>query len=165
MPNIYNPDFDEPREHPGFRVRRARLGHQLGTERIGLSVWELPPGEAAYPYHFHFGEEEVLLVLEGRPSLRTPRGWSRLERGAAVHFPIGEEGAHQLVNDTGELVRLIAISSQGTADVVVYPDEGKVGAADRRGDGTAFKKTFRLADEADYHEGVVPPEVGHVDPA
>lgn len=53
MANIDKPNFDEPREREGFRARRARIGHQLGTERIGISLWELPPGQKAYPYHFH----------------------------------------------------------------------------------------------------------------
>jgi uncharacterized cupin superfamily protein len=57
VPNIEDPDF-QPREGapPGFRAFRARLGYELGSERIGASVWKLPPGEAAYPYHFPIGE-------------------------------------------------------------------------------------------------------------
>jgi alpha-1,2-mannosyltransferase len=43
------PLFDEPREHPGFRALRARLSRQAGAQRLGLSLWELAPGEAAYP--------------------------------------------------------------------------------------------------------------------
>src|SRR5690349_24144675 len=105
MPNLHRPTFDEPREHDGFRCRRARLGHQLGTERVGLSLWELPPGQAAYPYHFHLAEEEVLVVLAGTPDLRTPDGWRRLEDGDVVRFPVGEQGAHQLVNRTADVVR------------------------------------------------------------
>jgi hypothetical protein len=38
--NINDPIFDEPREHPGFRARRARLSRQAGSERLGLSLWE-----------------------------------------------------------------------------------------------------------------------------
>lgn len=53
VPNIYEPEFDEPREREGFRARRARVGHQLGKEKVGISVWEIPAGEKAYPYHFH----------------------------------------------------------------------------------------------------------------
>jgi hypothetical protein len=42
MPNIHAPVFDEPRESlDGFHAHRARLGHQLGTERVGLSLWEV----------------------------------------------------------------------------------------------------------------------------
>jgi uncharacterized cupin superfamily protein len=51
MANLNEPAFDEPREVEGFRAMRARLGRQLGSEKLGLSYWELPPGQAAYPYH------------------------------------------------------------------------------------------------------------------
>jgi uncharacterized cupin superfamily protein len=51
--SIANPHFDEPRDHPGFRCRRARLGRRAGSDKLGLSLWELPAGEAAYPYHWH----------------------------------------------------------------------------------------------------------------
>ena len=80
----------------GFRSRRARIGYELGTELIGCSLWELPPGEAAYPYHFHYADEELVIVLSGRPTLRTPEGTRELEEGEAVRFPLGEEGAHQI---------------------------------------------------------------------
>ena len=75
--NIHDPVFDEPREHPGFRALRSRIGRQAGSERIGMSLWEVPPGEAAYPYHYHLAEEELVIVLEGRPSLRTAGGLAR----------------------------------------------------------------------------------------
>jgi uncharacterized cupin superfamily protein len=165
MVNIYDPHFDEPREHDGFRARRARLGHQLAAERVGLSLWEVEPGQAAYPYHFHLAEEELLVVLDGRPVLRGPAGWRRLERGEVVRFPAGEDGAHQLVNDGAGTVRFMAVSTHGQPDVVLYPDEGKIGPAERRPDGSGLKLYFRLDDAVDYHEGLTPPEVGDVDPA
>ena len=158
MPNIHDPHFDEPRDHDGFRVRRARLGHQLRTERLGLSLWEVPPGEAAYPYHFHLAEEEALVVLDGQPVLRTPDGRRRLARGEVIRFPVGEDGAHQLLNDTGDTVRFLAISTHGQPDVVLYPDEGKLSAAERRPDGGGMKVYFKLGDTVDYWDGVRPPE-------
>lgn len=157
MTNIHDPVFDEPREHPGFRCRRARLSRQAGSERLGLSLWELPPGEAAYPYHFHFAEEELLLVLAGRPSLRTPSGWSELEEGEVVAFPRGERGGHQLVNRTTSTVRFLAFSTSGEPDVVMYPDSGKLGAFERLPDGGGLRAMFRLADTVDYHHGEQPP--------
>lgn len=166
MANIYAADFDEPRDAlDGFHARRARLGRQLGTERIGLSLWHLPAGQAAYPYHFHLTEEEVLVVLEGAPLLRGPGGWRRLARGEVVRFPTGQEGAHQLVNDGDDEVRFLAVSTHGQPDVVIYPDEGKLGAAERTPDGSGLQTYFRLDDAVDYYDGVERPEVGDVDPA
>jgi uncharacterized cupin superfamily protein len=165
-PNIHHPQFDEPRDTvDGFRADRARLGHQLKTERLGLSYWVLPPGQAAYPYHFHLTEEEVLVLLEGDLALRTPRGWERLRSGDVVRFAVGEEGAHQLVNDGDGDARFLAVSTHGQPDVVLYPDEGKVGAVERTPDGSGLKLYFKVGDAVDYDDGVTRPEVGDVDPA
>ena len=53
MANLNDPRYDDNRDTPGFTVRRARVGRQLGAQRLGLSLYEVPPGEAAYPYHYH----------------------------------------------------------------------------------------------------------------
>lgn len=153
MANVYEPEFDEPREREGFRARRARIGHQVGSERIGISLWEIPAGEKAYPYHFHLAEEEVLVVLEGTPALRTPEGVRTLARGEVVRFPTGEDGAHQLANEGPETVRLLALSTHGAPDVVIYPDSGKLSAAERLPRGDGIKHYFRIADEVDYWDG------------
>lgn len=160
MANIHDPVFDEPREHPGFRALRSRIGRQAGSERIGMSLWEVPPGEAAYPYHYHLTEEELVIVLDGTPSLRTPEGWRELDRGEVVSFPRGEGGGHQLVNRSGEAVRFLAISPQGEPDVVIYPDSGKLGAFERRPRGGGLFTLFRLDDAVDYYDGERPPGGG-----
>jgi uncharacterized cupin superfamily protein len=160
MPNINDPDFDELREHDGFLARRARISRQAGAERLGLSLWELPAGQAAYPYHFHYTEEELLLVLEGRPSLRAPEGWRVLEEGEVVSFLRGEQGGHQLLNTTGQTIRFLSFSTSDEPDVVSYPDSGKLGANERLPDGSGLRAMFRLADEVDYYDGVEPPRPG-----
>jgi uncharacterized cupin superfamily protein len=157
--NVNDPDYDEPREHEGFRARRARVGQQLGTERLGVSLWEVPAGQAAYPYHYHLAEEELVLVLEGRPVLRTPEGSRQLREGEICSFPRGERGAHQLVNQTEGTVRLMALSTHGDPDIVVYPDSEKLGAAERLSDGSGLRSFFRLSDAVDYYDGEEPPEI------
>ena len=153
MTNINEPIFDEPREHPGFRAQRARLSRQAGSDRLGLSLWELPPGEAAYPYHYHLAEEELVLVLDGQPSLRTPEGWRELREGEVVPFLRGEQGGHQLVNRTEGTVRFLAFSTSGEPDIVLYPDSGKLAAFERRSPGAGLRAMFRLSDTVDYHDG------------
>jgi len=155
--NINEPVFDEPREHPGFRCQRARLSRQAGSKRLGLSLWELPPGEAAYPYHYHLTEEELVLVLAGTPSLRTPDGWRELQEGEVVPFLRGEQGGHQLVNRTADVVRFLAFSTNGEPDIVLYPDSGKLGAYGRLPLGGGLRTMFRLADAVDYYDGEQPP--------
>jgi uncharacterized cupin superfamily protein len=62
-------------------------------------------GQAAYPYHNHYADEELLDVISGEPSLRTPEGTRTLEEGEVVHFPLGEEGAHQREDAVGYFER------------------------------------------------------------
>jgi uncharacterized cupin superfamily protein len=150
--SITQPQFDEPRAHPGFNCRRARLGRQAGSEKVGASLWELPSHQAAYPYHWHVAEEELVVVLEGEPSLRTPSGWRELAEGEVVSFLTGEGGAHQIVNRTEETVRFLAISNQ-QPDIVVRPDSQTIGAFERRPEGGGLYAHFRLGDQIDYFEG------------
>lgn len=155
MTNIQTANFQDREAPPGFRSRRARIGYELGTEAIGASIWEVPPGEAAYPYHFHLTDEELVIVLAGRPSLRTPEGIRDLEEGEAVRFPLGEEGAHQILNRTEESVRFLSVSSSGRPDIVVYPDSDKIGVAERLPGGGGLSTFFRRGDGVDYWDGEV----------
>jgi uncharacterized cupin superfamily protein len=151
MPNINNPDYNDSRDHPGFRARRAKVGHQAGAVKTGLSCWEVDPGEAAYPYHVHLTEEEIVVVLEGRPSLRTPAGWRELEQGEVVVFPTGEQGAHQLVNKTDDPVRFLAFSNSGEPEIIIQVDAAKYGVRDG---GSQTTEWFRKQDAVDYFEGL-----------
>ena len=157
MANVYRPTFEEGERPEGFRSRRARIGYELGTELIGASLWEVPPGEAAYPYHFHYADEELVVVLSGQPSLRTPAGIRELEPGEAIRFPLGEEGAHQIVNRSEETVTFLAISSHGRPDVIVYPDSEKIGFGERLPRGGGLRAFFRRGDAVDYFDGEQPP--------
>jgi uncharacterized cupin superfamily protein len=160
MANIYRPKFDEPRDRDGFRARRARVGRQLRTRGLGVSLWEIPPGEAAYPYHYHLVEEELIVVISGRLRLRTPEGWRDLAEGDVVSFPVGEDGAHQLMNDAAEPARMLSLSTQSGSEICIYPDSGKLGAFGDRPDGDGLYKLFRFDDEVDYWEGETRPQSG-----
>lgn len=89
-------------------------------------MYELAPGEST-SYHWHVGEEEMLLVLAGTPTLRTPDGERVVQPWDLVFFPRGEAGAHQLRNDGGEPARAAFFSSVSDPEVVGYPDEGRIG--------------------------------------
>ncbi len=120
--------FDYDAQDPdGFRAGIARLGPRLGAEQTGVTVYELPPGQAVCPYHYEYGEEEWVLVLEGRPTLRTPDGVEQLEPGALAFFPRGPRGAHQVRNDGEQPARVAMFSNVVLPTATAYPDSGKVG--------------------------------------
>ena len=83
----------------GFRPEIARVGKLLGATRTGMSVYELPPGQAIGPYHYEDPEEEWLLVVDGQPTLRHP-GRGRARAVGRRLFPAGPDGAHMVRNDT-----------------------------------------------------------------
>ena len=117
-------DADDP---PGFQAAMARFGGVLGARRTGASLYELPPGQALCPYHYEYGEEEWLLVLEGRATVRTPEGTDDAGPLDLVFFPMGPEGAHQVRNDSQETVRVLMWSTVVVPSATAYPDSGKVG--------------------------------------
>ncbi|MBA2357727.1 MAG: cupin domain-containing protein [Actinobacteria bacterium] len=125
--NLFADEWDGGRDRPGWKWRRLDVGGRLGAELLGASLYELAPGEKTFPYHWHHAEEEWLLVLAGRPTLRSPEGEQELRPGDAVAFRRGPEGAHLVRNDTAEPARLLILSSEAEVEVAEYPDSGKVG--------------------------------------
>jgi len=126
--NIVSPEFEYDGEDPdGFRAGMARLGKLLGATESGITVYELPPGQAVCPYHYEVGEEEWLLVLEGTPTLRHPEGSERLGPWDVVFFPRGPEGAHGIGNETEATARVLMFSTVVVPTATVYPDSDKVG--------------------------------------
>ena len=104
--------------HEG-EARTRRLPH---GEILGATLYELPPGAPGPVYHFHHGAEELLIVLRGRPTLRTPNGERQLEEGEVVHFRRGPEGAHKCSNRTDQPVRYVMVGTRASPDAVEYPD-------------------------------------------
>jgi uncharacterized cupin superfamily protein len=159
MANLFEPDFDESSEQPGFSWRRAPLARQAGGERLGASLFALPPGQAAYPLHYHLGNEELLIVIAGTPSLRTLDGERTLEPGEVVSFPRGEAGAHQIVNRSDAEARVLLFSEMNAPEVVVRPESGKLSALGRPpgGRGEGIHRIFHERDEVPFWEGENPP--------
>lgn len=119
--SIYTEQYDTIGEDEWEGASSKRLPR--GSD-IGASLYVLKPGATTGNYHFHHGIEEILILIEGCPTLRTPEGKRVLESGEVVHFKKGDVGAHQVINDTEEIVRLVMVSNQASPDAVEYPDQG-----------------------------------------
>jgi len=141
-PNVFSPEFDHSSEREGYRWQGARIGNEVGATQIGGCIYELAEGEKTYPYHFHHGMEEWLIVLSGSPVLRGPDGDRVLRAGDVVCFPTGPEGGHQVTGPGSVLI----LSANQSPESIEYPDSGKVGISPPPG-------IFRVADKVDYWEG------------
>jgi len=94
MANIFEPEW-VVRDQAPLIGRAARVGAQAGAEQLGATLYEIDPGGHGSPFHLHHGNEEMIIVLAGRPSLRTLDGIRELEPGELVACPVGRRGAHQ----------------------------------------------------------------------
>ena len=147
--SIASPEFKYDDNDPeGFRSGMFRGG--FGAKLTGASVYDIPPGQALCPYHYEYGEEEWLLVLEGRPTLRQPAGSTVLEPWDVVCFPSGPEGAHGIRNETDGTVRVLMFSTVNHPAASVYPDSGKVAIwTGNPEDNVLVRKTSAV----DYYDG------------
>jgi uncharacterized cupin superfamily protein len=133
----------------GHRFRLRSLTRAVGAQRTGMTIYELDPGQASWPYHFEVVEEEWLLVIEGELVLRTPDGERTLRTGDVACFPPTPAGAHAVRNASDSVVRYAMPSSVAEhGDACVYPDSGKFKIST---DG--FFHRGRLGDEVEYWEG------------
>lgn len=133
-----------------FSNRRKQLSP--GGTRLDCGMWELPPGKRSFPMHAHFVTEEALYVISGRAKVRHPDGETAIGPGDYVSFPASGP-AHQLVNDGAEPLVYLAFSvNTAGADIVEYPDSGKIACSIGTGpDRRRF--VFRAKDQTDYFEG------------
>lgn len=127
-PNVFEPSFDAEQDEPPFTWRRARLGRQAGGEKLGASLFELPRGASSFPLHVHHANEELIVVLAGRPTLRTIDAERELSPGEVVACPSGRRGAHRIDNRTDEPIRFLIVSTMIAPEVNEYPDSGKIWA-------------------------------------
>jgi uncharacterized cupin superfamily protein len=127
-PNVFEPSFDAEQDEPPFTWRRARLGRQAGGEKLGASLFELSPGASSFPLHVHHANEELIVVLAGRPTLRTIDAERELSPGEVVACPSGRRGAHRIDNRSDEPIRFLIVSTMIAPEVNEYPDSGKIGA-------------------------------------
>jgi uncharacterized cupin superfamily protein len=146
--NLLEEERGEENDRDGFRFFDRGVGGPFGSELLGCSLYDLPPGEQLWPYHFHLGNEEWAVVVAGAPTVRTPDGERELAVGDIVAFVEGEAGAHTFLNRSGAEARIAMFSTLNRRTHPVYPDSNKV---------AAFGRCFRLDDAVDYWDGETGP--------
>ena len=136
-------------DHEGYEYFRRKFVPFGGAKNALVSVYEIPPGKAAYPYHFHHKNEETFYILSGRGILKTPEGERTVTGGELLFFPAGPEGAHKLTNASEtEMLVYIDFDVVHDIDIAVYPDSDKIGIW-----GMGINQIFPKGANVDYYDG------------
>jgi uncharacterized cupin superfamily protein len=162
--NLNDDHWDSEREQPGYDMRRRAVAAALGGELLGASLFELPPGQRAWPYHTHYGNEELLIVIGGTPTLRTPEGERELRAGDVAIHRRGPDGFHQMINRSESVARFLVVSTMIEPDIVQWEDSDKLrvfaGAAPQPGTHAPIELSFRRTAAIPFWEGESPPPGG-----
>jgi uncharacterized cupin superfamily protein len=143
-----------------YQQRLARVGQQLGAQKLGYRLYVLEPGMRGSPFHSHRVNEEMFYVVAGEG--RGPPGHpsaSRFRTGDVIACPAGgPEKAHQIINTSDAELRYLAVSTQQTPEICEYPDSGKYAVmddfkVDAEGNASGFVAVARQADGVDYWDG------------
>ena len=138
-----------------FAVRTGEIADELGLTTLGCMLHVVPPGKAAFPFHRHHGCDEMFVILSGSGVYRIGEARLPVRPGDCLGAPAGGE-AHQIINTGAEDLRYLGLSNVPPADLVEYPDSGKigigVGAKGVHPKDATFKKRGRLT-PAEYWDG------------
>jgi uncharacterized cupin superfamily protein len=132
----------------------ARLGTGTAAKQMGASIDILPPGKRGCPYHFHYAEEEMFIVLEGEGTLRVAGEMLPIRAGDVMFIPAGPEYPHQILNTSNAPLKYLSLSTKADTEICEYPDSGKYLAISRaKGPLLADGRMHRAKDDLDYWDG------------
>jgi uncharacterized cupin superfamily protein len=148
--NIFNAEYQHDDDDPeGYACGYVKLAPAIGGRTLAGTIYELPPQNSNCPYHYE-SDEEWLLVLDGKLTVRHPDGEDELAAGDLVCFPAGPDGAHKLTNRGTDTVRMLIISTANMPAVAVYPDSDKIGVFT---EGRRDNVMVRRSSDVDYWDG------------
>lgn len=135
-------------EHPGYEYYKRELVPKGNAQQCSISVYEIPPGKSAYPYHYHTRNEEAFYIISGNGILKTPSGDREVSAGEFLFFPSNKKGAHKLTNTSEtEILIYLDFDTHNEIDVAFYPDSGKIGVW-----GMDINKLFKINQQVEYYD-------------
>ncbi len=151
--NFNEAPLQHERRDPLYESRAARLGTDTAAQKLGASVDIVAPGKRSCPYHFHYAQEEMFVILDGQGTLRVAGEMLPIRSGDVIFIPPGPEYPHQLINTSDAPLKYLSISTRETPEVCEYPDSGKYQAMVTINGSRAFAAVQRSDATLDYWEG------------
>ncbi len=113
----YPPPYSEPMSKRHYR----RLAPAAGLSDFGVSHVVLEPGGISSQRHWHEGEDEFVVMLDGEAVLVEEDGETLLRAGECAAFPKAVPNGHHLVNRGDRPCTFIAVGKSAASDCH-YPD-------------------------------------------
>jgi uncharacterized cupin superfamily protein len=137
-------------EEPKYDSLCARLAGDSAAQKLGISIDIVPPGKRACPYHFHYAQEEMFIVLEGSGTLRVAGEMLPIRAGDIAFIPPGPEYPHHIINTSDAPLKYLSVSTRDYPEICEYPDSGKYLAYTK---GGGFSGLQRTQNNLDYWDG------------
>lgn len=96
--NIEQVEKTHDQRPPLYDSVGARLATGTAASKLGASIDIVAPGMRSCPYHFHYAQEEMFIVLEGTGSLRVAGEQLPIKTGDVIFIPPGPEYPHQILS-------------------------------------------------------------------
>ena len=146
--NIADVALERQLREPHYDTLCGAVSDGTVASKLGAGYDVLAPGKRSCPYHFHYAQEEMFVVLEGHGSLRVADQMLPVRAGDVVFIPPGKDFPHQFINTSDAPMRYLSISTQERPEVCEYPDSGKYGVYH-----PGFRANQRTAANLDYWDG------------
>ena len=140
-------------EGSSFGGSRRRVGAAVGAKKLGYSFFNVPPGKAAFPFHLHHTNEEMIFILEGKGILRLGKEEISVSSGTFIACPPGPEWPHQLINISDKELRYLVVSTMEYPEIAEYPDSKKIGAYVTGATEGGFRALYKKDTNLPYFEG------------
>lgn len=151
--NFNDASLEKLVREPLYETMAAGLAAGTAARKLGASIDTVAPGKRSCPYHFHYAQEEMFIVIEGSGTLRVAGEMLPLRAGDVVFIPPGPEYPHQIINTSSEPLKYLSISTRETPEVCEYPDSGKYAAMVSANGARAFDAIQRVGESVDYWDG------------
>ncbi len=160
--------FEVPRETmnvpegSSFGGIRQRVGAAIRAKKLGYSFFTVTPGKAAFPFHLHHTNEEMIYIMEGEATLRMGKEEIPVSSGTFIAFPPGTDYPHQLINTSKADLRYLVVSTMEYPEIAEYPDSNKIGAYVTSVTEGGFRALYHKDNDLPYYEGESGSEIERV---
>ena len=139
-----------------FMLERKWFTERTGGEALGCSLYRVPPGKTAFPFHKHLANEEAIYVVSGTGTMRLDGKEVPVGPGDFISLPPNGP-SHQLINSGETNLDYLCMSTMIHPDITIFPDSNKVIAFAGSGPGgdkdvRSFNGIFKADTTVGYYD-------------